>query len=431
MKYYAHSVEGKQKEHWQVLEEHLRSVGDLAANFASAFNAQDHGEVAGLLHDLGKYTQEFQARLEGGVRVDHSTWGAKKALELYPQVGQLLAYVIAGHHAGLANGKNSEKKKISSLDTRLANELPELNSVWQEELSLVDQLKLPSGFTPKSERGSFQLSLLTRMIFSCLVDADFIDTDNFYREVENKPLRNAYTYPSLVELNNKLDTLLNGFKPDTQVKQLRSDILQYVQTQSGQPTGLFSLTVPTGGGKSLTSLSFALRHAIKHGMKRIIYVIPFTSIVEQNAAVFREAFGELGDDAVLEHHSAFEEDESKAFESKEKRQLAMQNWDAPIIVTTSVQFFESLFANRPSRCRKLHNIANSVVILDEVQTLPLKLLRPCVTLLDELALNYKTSLVLCTATQPALNKEQGFLHGFENVKELAPNPIELYEKLGV
>lgn len=429
MKFYAHSVEGQPKTSWQALQEHLISVGDIAANFASAFNAQEHARTAGLLHDLGKYTQEFQGRLEGGVRVDHSTWGAKKAIEIYPQMGQLLAYTIAGHHAGLANGKYSGKQKKSSLDVRLTNELPVLCDAWQEEISLVSQLGLPSGFTPKNKRGCFQLSLLTRMIFSCLVDADFIDTDNFYRKIENRPLRDAYTYPSLVELNTKLDVLLNSFKPDTQVKQLRSEILQHVQKQAEQPSGLFSLTVPTGGGKSLTSLSFALRHAIKHGMQRIIYVIPFTSIVEQNAAVFRGAFGELGENAVLEHHSAFEDDGSKALESKEKRRLAMENWDAPIIVTTSVQFFESLFANRPSRCRKLHNIANSVVILDEVQTLPLKLLRPCVTLLDELALNYKTSLVLCTATQPALNKEQGFSHGFENVKELAPNPIELYEKL--
>ncbi|GGB54121.1 CRISPR-associated helicase/endonuclease Cas3 [Oceanisphaera marina] len=367
--------------------------------------------------------------LEGGARVDHSTWGAKKAIELYPQIGLLLAYTIAGHHAGLANGKAQEKQKLTSLESRLLADLPQLHEIWQQELSLVDQLKLPAGFIAKKDRGLFQLSLLTRMIFSCLVDADFIDTDNFYRKVENKPLRDIYTYPSLVELNNRLDKLLNSFKADTQVKQLRRDILQHVQAQAEQSPGLFSLTVPTGGGKSLTSLSFALQHAIKHGMKRVIYVIPFTSIVEQNAAVFRGAFGELGEDAVLEHHSAFEDDESKALESKEKRQLAMQNWDAPIIVTTSVQFFESLFANRPSRCRKLHNIANSVVILDEVQTLPLNLLRPCVTLLDELALNYKTSLVLCTATQPALNKEQGFFDGFENVRELAPNPIELYEKL--
>lgn len=429
MKFFAHSVEQASKEQWQTLKDHLNNVGQLAAEFASFFNAQEHAKVAGQLHDLGKYTQEFQARLEGGARVDHSTWGAKKAIELYPQIGLLLAYTIAGHHAGLANGKPQDKQKNTSLDARLAASLPKLNEAWKTELELTDKLALPEKFKVVAQRGHFQLSLLTRMIFSCLVDADFIDTDNFYRKVENKPLRKTYTYPSLPELNKQLNKLLNSFKPDTPVKQLRSEILQHVQTQAELPPGLFSLTVPTGGGKSLTSLSFALEHAIKYGMQRVIYVIPFTSIVEQNAAVFREAFGELGEEAVLEHHSAFQDDESKALESKEKRRLAMENWDAPIIVTTAVQFFESLFANRPSHCRKLHNIANSIVILDEVQTLPLKLLRPCVTLLDELALNYKTSLMLCTATQPALNKEQGFLHGFENVRELAPNPIELYKKL--
>lgn len=427
--YYAHSVKGKTKSSWQGLKEHLENVGTLAAEFAKSFGAESHAEVAGLFHDLGKYTHEFQARLEGSARVDHSTWGAIKALEIYPQIGQLLAYTIAGHHAGLANGKQEEEQKITSLDLRLKAKLPELHNAWKKELTLLEKLQLPTGFQPKQERGMFQLSLLTRMMFSCLVDADFIDTDNFYRQVEGRPLREAYKAPSLIELDKKLDELLNSFVPDTPVKKLRSEVLQHVQSQATQPKGLFSLTVPTGGGKSLTSLSFALKHAIQHGMQRVIYVIPFTSIVEQNAAVFRDAFGELGEDAVLEHHSAFQDDESKALESIEKRRLAMENWDAPIVVTTAVQFFESLFANRPSRCRKLHNIANSVVVLDEVQTLPLKLLRPCVTLLDELALNYSTSLVLCTATQPALNKEQGFLNGFENVRELAPSPIELYEQL--
>lgn len=429
VEYYAHSVGGKAKTGWQGLKEHLEGVGNLAADFAAAFGSENHAQIAGLLHDLGKYTKEFQARLDGGVRVDHSTWGAIKALELYPQIGQLLAYAIAGHHAGLANGKQQENQKISSLDVRLKAELPQLHDAWKKELELVKELQLPFGFTPDRERGMFQLTLLTRMIFSCLVDADFIDTDNFYRRAEGKPLRSSYHHPSLTQLNIQLDKLLSSFKPDTSVKKLRSEVLKHVQSKAVQPKGLFSLTVPTGGGKSLTSLSFALRHAIEHGMQRIIYVIPFTSIVEQNAAVFRDAFGELGEAAVLEHHSAFQDDTSTALESIEKRRLAMENWDAPIIVTTAVQFFESLFANRPSRCRKLHNIANSVIVLDEVQTLPLNLLRPCVTLLDELALNYNTSLILCTATQPALNKEQGFSGGLENVRELAPNPAKLYEKL--
>jgi CRISPR-associated endonuclease/helicase Cas3 len=222
---------------------------------------------------------------------------------------------------------------------------------------------------------------------------------------------------------------LATFRSDTEVNQLRAGILSHVRGQSAHEPGLFSLTVPTGGGKTLASLAFALDHAIAHGLRRVIFVIPFTSIVEQNAQAFRDAFGDLGEAAVLEHHSAYFDDPKSAPESKDKRKLAMENWDAPVVVTTAVQFFESLFADRPARCRKLHNIAGSVVILDEAQTLPLKLLRPCVTLLDELALNYRTSVVLCTATQPALNAEEGFLDGLKNVRELAPDPPGLYQQL--
>src|SRR5699024_3355198 len=187
------------------------------------------------------------------------------------------------------------------------------------------------------------------------------------------------------------------------------------------------------GGKTLTSLAFALDHAIQHNLRRIIFVIPFTSIVEQNAAVFRRALGSLGETAVLEHHSAFiahppPKKNPEKYQSKEKLRLAMENWDAPIVVTTAVQFFESLFAARPSRCRKLHNIAGSVVVLDEAQTMPLKLLRPCVAAIDELARNYRTSIVLCTATQPALEAPD-FEGGLTGVRELAPEPAQLFKKL--
>jgi CRISPR-associated endonuclease/helicase Cas3 len=190
---------------------------------------------------------------------------------------------------------------------------------------------------------------------------------------------------------------------------------------------LFSLTVPTGGGKTYTSMAFALDHAIARQLRRIIYVIPFTSIIEQNAKVFREAFGELGH-AVIEHHSAFDDSKLPNNNARDTLKLAMESWDAPVIVTTAVQFFESLFADRPSQCRKLHNIAGSVIILDEAQILPLKLLRPIMAAIDELSLNYRCSIVLCTATQPALTAE--YLHnGFENVREIAPNPPELFAQL--
>lgn len=431
MDFYAHSTQRTDKADWQPLHEHLISVGKLAAEFASAFGGQILAEPTGQLHDLGKYTEPFQLRLEGMFpKVDHATWGARVALKRYgPLFGHLLAYGIAGHHAGLANGKGGKSR--TSLQDRMDGSLPELQPTWQQELVLPEtsDLRLPEGFQPRPDRGMFQLTLLARMLFSCLVDADFIDTDEFYRRIENRPPRQREGSPSLQALRERLDIKLATFRADSDVNHLRADILTHVRKQSAHEPGLFSLTVPTGGGKTLASLAFALDHAIAHGLRRVIFVIPFTSIVEQNAQVFREAFGDLGDAAVLEHHSAFFDDPKSAPESKDKRKLAMENWDAPIVVTTAVQFFESLFADRPSRCRKLHNIAGSVVILDEAQTLPLKLLRPCVTLLDELALNYRTSVVLCTATQPALNAEEGFLDGLKAVHELAPDPPGLYRQL--
>ena len=182
----------------------------------------------------------------------------------------------------------------------------------------------------------------------------------------------------------------------------------------------------------MTSLAFALDHALIHGLERVIYVIPYMNIIEQTASVFRTALRTDDGDAaefVVEYHSTFDEDSIGSREAGAKLRLAMENWDAPIIVTTAVQFFESLFADRPSRCRKLHNIANSVVILDKAQTLPLKFLRPCVTALDELARNWRASIVLCTATQPALGMEAGFPGGLEEVRELAPEPRRLHQTL--
>ena len=317
----------------------------------------------------------------------------------------------------------------SALQNRLKSTLFDLLPIWQNELTLPDKLALPKGFQPCKERLFFQQTMLGRMIFSSLVDADFIDTENFYLDIEGQTSLRDGQRPSLVQLREKLEKRLSEFRADSEVNRLRATIMTHVRQQAELIPGLFSLTVPTGGGKTLASLAFVLDHAIHHGLRRVIFVIPFTSIVEQNASVFRDAFGDLGDAAVLEHHSAFSDDPSKAKAARDKLKLAMENWDAPVIVTTAVQFFESLFADRPSRCRKLHNIANSVVILDEAQTLPLKLLRPCVMAIDELALNYKTSIVLCTATQPTLKTDEGFQNGLQKVCELAPDPVKFYEQL--
>lgn len=442
MKFHAHSTCRGDKADWQLLSEHLIDTGERAAENAAPFGAQVLARTSGLLHDVGKYTDKFQARLSGDpARVDHATWGARVACDRYPGIGMLIAYGIAGHHAGLANGQSGlEDQSRTSLFDRLSEdyrerELPMLLPAWEREIALPANLPLPDDFTkhPRADRRLFQLSLLARMIFSCLVDADFADTDGFYRRIEGRRSRaeEAGDRPSLAQLRERLDAHLTLLPTLGGINPLRTHILQAVRAKAVARPGLFSLTVPTGGGKTLASLAFALDHAIAHGLRRVIYVIPFTSIVEQTVQVFRSAFGVPDDrgDVVLEHHSAFFDDPGKALQSIEKRKLAMENWDAPIVVTTAVQFFESLFADRPSRCRKLHNIAGSVVILDEAQTLPRDLLHPCVALLDELARNYRVSPVLCTATQPALRRDEGFKDGLEHVCELAPEPRELYAKL--
>lgn len=427
-RFFAHSTESSDTKDWHLLSDHLLTTGRLAAEFAAHFGAPDLADTAGRLHDVGKYTEPFQRKLYGdSLRVDHSTRGAQIAVDRFGQLGKLIAYGIAGHHAGLANGRDTGAR--TPLQGRLnQDDLPELDPAWEHEVPLKDKQDLPASFTPRAGREHFQLSMLGRMLFSSLVDADFRDTEHFYAEVEGAR-KERTGFPTLESLREELSKTLSTFKVDTEVNKLRADILAHAQDKAVLEPGLFSLTVPTGGGKTLTSLSFALDHAIRHGQRRVIYVIPFTSIVEQNAAVFRKALGSSGEAAVLEHHSTYQENPAKNPESVAKLRLAMENWEAPIVVTTAVQFFESLYADRPSRCRKLHNIANSVVILDEAQTLPLPLLRPCVAAMDELALNCRTTVVLCTATQPALKAQDEFKGGLTNVRELAPDPLNLYESL--
>jgi CRISPR-associated endonuclease/helicase Cas3 len=454
--FYAHSGLQAGGSDWQPLKEHLTQVAQLAAERAQIFKASDWAHLIGLLHDLGKYSKEFQARLNGSpVRTDHATAGAKVVtqhlVDLYgdsPPVRactKVLAFAIAGHHAGLANGLE-EGQERSTLKQRLAlsfgKEIPALDEDWRREITLpkvLAALPLKAHAKPK-KYPNFGFAFFTRMLFSCLIDADRIDTENYTRRINRqKPLSSDHPSVSTLraQLNQQLNQLAQNAK-DTPVNALRQHILTYARQQAALAPGLFSLTVPTGGGKTLTSLAFALDHADQHNsMRRVIYVIPFTSIIEQTAQVFRSALGEHAD-AVLEHHCAFDRDklpeevnnQSKPRQAdyRDKLRLAMESWDAPIVVTTAVQFFESLFSDRPSQCRKLHNIAGSVIVLDEAQTLPLKLLRPIMAAIDELALNYGCSVVLCTATQPAL-KDGDFHNGFENVREIAPNPTELFEKL--
>lgn len=446
-KYYAHSGKKNDKSDWQLLRDHLLVVAETAKKNARYFGAEELTYLAGILHDLGKYTPEFQMRLEGfSVRVDHATAGAKIIAGMFPEelfgfpLYKLVAYTIAGHHAGLANGYE-EGEGRRSLNDRLKLEfdgvqLKQLdNEAWHEELSLPkpEELLPRLSFSQDGQIRGFQFAFLIRMIFSCLVDADFIDTDKFYKTLEHKPLLRG-KYPNLSELKTKLDQYMaektQAADLTQKVNQLRHEILISAREKAHLPPGLFTLTVPTGGGKTLSSMSFALDHALAHEMRRVIYVIPFTSIIEQNAKVFREAFGDLGESAVLEHHSNFDDRHIKNEQTQDKLKLAMENWDMPVVVTTAVQFFESLFADRPSRCRKLHNISGSVIVLDEAQMLPLAFLRPIMAAIDELARNYQCSVVLCTATQPALRKPD-FEQGFDDVREIAPSPDKLYEALSL
>lgn len=437
MFHYAHSGNEDESD-WHSLCQHLIETGERAAGFLEPVGCGDFARAAGLLHDLGKYSREFQARLRGGPHCDHSTAGAKVAIDEYgngdahkASPGKMLAFAIAGHHAGLADGIGGTEPR--ALADRLQARIPEIAPIWGQELGLPALKSLP--VKPRDrEMAGFCAAFATRMIFSALVDADFLDTEAWYAGCDGRPVRRGH-HPSLPELLDRLDTYLNTLTStvdDTEVNRVRREVLDRARAKAADAPGPFTFTVPTGGGKTLSSLAFALEHAVRHGLARVIYVIPYTSIIDQTARIFREAVGLGGGDPadfIVEHHSAFEEASVRNREARDKLRLAMENWDAPIIVTTAVQFFESLFANKPSRCRKLHNITNSVVILDEAQTLPLGLLRPCVGAIDELVRNWRTSVVLCTATQPALSETDGFVGGLKGLREIAPDPADLHRRL--
>jgi CRISPR-associated endonuclease/helicase Cas3 len=429
---FAHSKEGQPLSAWQPLDRHLEQVADLASEFAGVFGAASWGRLIGLWHDLGKYTPTFQqyirqaseAHLEEKTgRVNHSSAGGLYAIDQFGQLGRILAYAIAGHHAGLPDWQ-SETAPASSLAHRLnATELLAAALSGNIPKNIVEQ-------TRPSEKGKggteLSRSLWLRMLFSCLVDADFLDTERFMNP-EKGDLRGKY--PELFDLVPLFDNYMaekSAKAADTAVNRIRSEILQACRKKAEEPPGLFTLTVPTGGGKTLSSMAFALRHAQLHGKRRIIYVIPYTSIIEQTADQFRTIFG----DAVLEHHSNL--DVTDPGRDNARTRLACENWDAPIIVTTSVQFFESFFANRTSRCRKLHNVPESIVILDEVQLLPSDFLKPVLELVRDLQMNYGVTFVLSTATQPAFGPQRSMdfeFTGLPGLREIISPTLDLYNRL--
>ncbi|MDR1263951.1 MAG: CRISPR-associated helicase Cas3' [Oscillospiraceae bacterium] len=429
MTWFAHTLENQPQETWQTLSDHLENTAALAAAFAEPFGMSDWAELCGLLHDAGKYTEAFQKRLLGDRRrVDHSTEGGRIALKKYgSSMGKLLAYTILGHHGHLPDAGSEQGE--GSLIKRLKDH-PEPTSEFLTEQALPSAPALPK--FNKVNMG-FQVAFLARMLYSCLVDADSLDTERF-TDIEKARLRPAATREDeraaiqhcAEALKAKLADVTRNAQ-DTPVNKQRANVLNACLAASALEPGLFSLTVPTGGGKTFAAMAFALEHALGHQHRRIVYVAPFTSIIEQTAKVYRDVFGE---EYVLEHHSAIDipenADQDDEPEAARIRRLATENWTSPIVVTTAVQFFESLFASRKWRCRKLHNIAGSVIILDEAQTLPDELLLATLAALETLCNHYGCTVLLCTATQPALD---AYWTANRKPREIIPNRDELYTAL--
>jgi CRISPR-associated endonuclease/helicase Cas3 len=412
MKYLAHvhKLEDGRWDEPQSLEAHLKGTAELAAEFAADFDSAEWAYAAGLAHDAGKGRAEWQAYFYDKSEYDeeassetvpgkceHSGYGAKLAEEVYgKQIGRILAYCIAGHHPGLPDYSGS----AGALEDRLQR-------LKTDDIAEEIKALLPSA-CPKAPPWRFSdsgldMPLWIRMLFSSLVDADRLDTER-YMDPKNHKQRGQYA--SVEELKRRFDSFMEkktGIPTEPynhEVYQARQQILADCMSAAKKAPGFFSLTVPTGGGKTLAGVGFALTHAKKYNKKRILVVTPLTSIIEQNAAVFREVFG---DDEVVEHHSNLDENDDTT-----RSRLATENWDAPIIITTAVQFFESLFAAKTSRARRVHNIANSVVIMDEAQLTPPEHLKPILEVLRLLVEHYKTTFVFCTATQPVFEKQSHF-----------------------
>lgn len=406
----------------QTVEEHLHNTAVMAAAFGAVFGAGASAYNAGLLHDIGKCSDEFQKRIRGeNIRTDHSTFGAQTAVKM-----KLLheAFAIAGHHSGIPDfGTRLDGDMDSTLSGRLKRNVPDASS-FRKEINTDEIRQSKTKF-----HSTLEEEFYIRMLYSCLVDADYLDTEAFMNGKARE-----YEFDSIDILYDRLKEYVSEWQhPDSELNQIRQEVQkECFEKGKSFEKGIYTLTVPTGGGKTISSLAFALSMAKEKRMNRIIYVIPYTSIIDQTAEVFSEILGESN---VLEHHSGvkyqFNETDDLG-EDEYRKLLVSENWDCPVIVTTSVQFFESLFSNRPSSCRKLHNIASSVIVFDEAQNLPFYYLKPCVHAISQLVKNYGCTALLCTATQPVLNKiisESDFLGNNYSVREINDSPERMYQAL--
>ncbi len=415
--YLAHKTEDRE----QTLQEHLQGTAKLAGDFAAAFGKRSLGEFAGGLHDIGKASKEFQARVRNPNSTetyDHSTAGALEAVKMRQMTA---AMCIMGHHSGLLDfGGQMDKDMDGTVRGRikkgLEGKIPDYSG-WKEACP---SLSLPSVPEMDASQTAFGRYMETKFLYSSLVDADFLDTEEF---MNGEPAPRGMG-DSLETLLGRLEDWLNKhgwLEGKTGINGMRSELLRTAAAHGREAErGIYTLTVPTGGGKTVSSLYWALCHGVSHGLDRVIYVIPYMNIIEQTAKKFREI---LGEENVLEHHSnvIYEKDSE---EEQDPFLLASENWDMPVVVTTAVQFFESLFHNKSSRCRKLHNIANSVVIYDEVQMLPASYWTPCIHAMEELSDSFRATQVLCTATQPAITFPKG-----TEPEEITKNTKKQFEQL--
>uniref|UniRef100_E6PG15 Metal dependent phosphohydrolase n=1 Tax=mine drainage metagenome TaxID=410659 RepID=E6PG15_9ZZZZ len=413
--YFAHSANGAGL--WHPLAEHLRSVGDLAGGFASGARWRDEARLAGLLHDLGKYGDRFQRRLHGKDKgLDHWSQGASLALMRRKAIAAALA--IQGHHVGLQRADNDSLRRLAPMNLTNAVlpglELSESDLDLLESRASADGLSLPVPPEPCKDYWKYEVAAMldVRMLFSCLVDADFLDTEaHFHGNELGKEMRTAG--PSLdaatgvTALNDFMDQSIRAQSGgSSEVRAAREALWRDCDIASSRDPGIFTLTAPAGSGKTLAALLFALKHARRHNLGRIVIAVPFLSVVEQTAEIYRRIFRGFPYQYVLEHHSLAglgeenDRDDAIGGSSRERRMLS-ENWDAPIVLTTNVQLLESLFSNRPSVCRKLHRLMRSVVIFDEAQGLPTSLAIPTLAALSSLAGLYQSSVVFATATQPA------------------------------
>ncbi len=418
---------------WHELNQHLRTVAESAACFAQDFAGAEVAYLAGLWHDLGKFDPRFQSYLRAQAEgrrhphVRHAYLGALLAFSaLSGHRWEEVVLPIAGHHAGLPSRATLEQQMVYLLGQQDEQaRVRQLAQIAREQNLLPDRpLRWPNCSSDTRRE------LFVRMVFSAVVDADYLDTEAHFQPAL-RDLRRQW--PSLQDLWERLrqdQERLMAASTSSMLNSIRREVYEACLTAAELPPGVFRLTVPTGGGKTRSALAFALRHALAHGLRRVVVAIPYTSIIDQTAEVYRQA---LDEEAVLEHHSqvepAADEDENQD-PNVVRFRLASENWDAPVVVTTTVQLFESLLSNRPSRARRLHNLAKSIIVLDEVQTLPPEILRPTVDVLRALVEDYAASVVLSTATQPALAESPylGEWAGVE-VREIVPDPGRYFQTL--